>query len=372
MQIIHGRYEIMGKWRVAVIGCGMFANKQYFPYIPTAADACCVAACDIVEERARQACEEYGIPEWYSNVDDLIDKCNFDIAINATNIPAHHEINMKLLKAGKHLISQKPAALTVGDMDMQIEQAKKSNVLFTCVPIHMMRPDIRMAVQMIKDGAIGRIHSVKCTAAHGGPEYWQYREADPSWFYEPGAGALYDMGVHGIQQVTGIMGPARRLVAMAATSVKQRRVRSGAYDGKLIQSDKIPDNYIISFDFGDDRIGLVSTGFCELATRCVPLEIFGSEGTISFDPPGYIFANPKVYIDSLDRGIRGWVEPMDWLRPHPGSFNQCCCLTDIVHALETGEPPILSPYHARHIIEILCAIPKSLEIGGYVELHTTF
>lgn len=362
----------MGKWKVAVIGCGMFANKQYFPYISKVADATCVAACDIVPERAIKACEEYEIPEWYPNVDELLEKCEFDIAINATNIPAHHEINMKILKAGKHLISQKPAAPSVELMDMQIAQAEKSKVLFSCVPIHMMRPDIRMAKQMIKDGAIGRVHSVKCVAAHGGPEYWQYREADPSWFYEPGAGALYDMGVHGIQQVTGIMGPAKSICAMAATSMKSRRVRSGAYDGKQITSDKIPDNYFITLDFGDDRLGFISTGFCERATRCVPLEIYGSDGTISFDPPGYTFANPKVYIDSIERGIRGWMEPMDWLEPHPGSFNQCCCLTDMVNALESNTPLVLSAYHARHVIEILCAIPISIERRGYVDLKTTF
>ena len=55
---------------------------------------------------------------------------------------------------------------------------------------------------MMSDGTIGDPYYVKCNLSHGGPEYFQYRDADPSWFFEPGAGALVDMGVHGLQIVT--------------------------------------------------------------------------------------------------------------------------------------------------------------------------
>ena len=90
------------KWKVAVIGCGMFANGQYFPNISKEANAGCVAACDIVPERAQMAWQKYGIPEWYASVEELIEKCDFDIAIDAASIQAHHEINMAILGAGKH------------------------------------------------------------------------------------------------------------------------------------------------------------------------------------------------------------------------------------------------------------------------------
>ena len=102
----------MKTWKVAVIGCGMFANSQYLPNISKEANAVCVAAVDIVPERAVAACEKYGIPQHYASVYDLLAQCDFDIAIDAASIQAHHEINMAVLGAGKHLISQKPAAPT--------------------------------------------------------------------------------------------------------------------------------------------------------------------------------------------------------------------------------------------------------------------
>jgi UDP-N-acetyl-2-amino-2-deoxyglucuronate dehydrogenase len=360
------------KWRVAVVGCGNFAEWQYFDNIPKVADAECVAAVDIIPERARAAAAKHGIPNWYASVDELLAKCDFDIAIDAASIPAHHELNMALLTAGKHLISQKPAALNVADMNRQIAAAAAAGVKFACVPIHLMRPDIAMARQMIRDGAIGDVLSIKCVSCHGGPEYFQYRDADPTWFFEPGAGALYDMGVHALHQVTGIMGPAKRVACMGANALKQREVRSGLFDGKIIQTDKLPDNYFITLDFGNDKLGFVDTGFCQRATRSVPLEIFGEKGVISFDPPGTTWPNPKLYLDSPERGVRGWLEPQSWKDRRPANFNQCCCLKDLVDAIENDTHPVLSAEHARHVIEIMGAIPQAMAGGCCVNLETIF
>ena len=68
-------------WKVAVVGCGAFANWQYLPNIRKEANAEIVAAVDIIPERAQKACEDYNIPNWYESVYELIEKCDFDIAI---------------------------------------------------------------------------------------------------------------------------------------------------------------------------------------------------------------------------------------------------------------------------------------------------
>lgn len=360
------------KWKVAVIGCGSFANGQYLPNITKEADAECVAAVDIVEERAIAACKKYNIPNHYSSVYELIEKCDFDIAIDAASIQAHHEINMAVLGAGKHLISQKPAAPTVEALTEQIELAKEKGVKFVCVPIHPMRYDIARAKKLIEDGAIGNAYYAKCNLSHGGPEYFQFRDADPSWFFEPGAGALVDMGVHGLQIVTTIFGAAKRLSCMAKVTTPVRTVRSGSFDGKKIQTDKIPDQYIIALDFGGEKMALVDTGFSQKATRAPQLEIYGEEGTISFTKPYMTNPDPEVYIDSPERGIRGWITPMkNVFRPETLN-SQCCCLKDLIRAIENNTEPVLSPEHARHVLEIMCKIPEAIESGKTVDLKTTF
>lgn len=360
------------KWKVAVIGCGMFANGQYLPNIKKEANAECVAAVDIVFERAQAACEKYGIPHAYHDVYELIENCDFDIAIDAASIQAHHEINMAVLKAGKHLISQKPAAPTVEMLTEQIEAAKENGVKFVCVPIHPMRYDIAIAKQMMGDGTIGNPYYVKCNLSHGGPEYFQYRDADPSWFFEPGAGALVDMGVHGLQIVTTIFGAAKRFSCMAKVTTPVREVRSGAFDGKMIQTDKIPDQYIISLDFGGEKLALVDTGFSQKSSRAPQIEIFGDKGTISFTKPYMNNPIPEVYMDCPEKGIRGWITPSPWVKPPKKLISQCCCLGDIIDAIENETAPILSPEHARHVLEIMCKIPEAIETGKTIDLETTF
>lgn len=359
-------------WKIAVVGCGSFANDQYFPNITKEANAICVAACDIVPERAQAACEKYGIPNWYSSVYELIEKCDFDIAIDATSIQAHHEVNMAILGAGKHLVSQKPAAPTVEMLTEQIELAKAKKVKYVCVPIHPMRFDLAVAKQMMADGAIGNISYIKCNLAHGGPNYFQYRDADPSWFFEDGAGALVDMGVHGIQIVTHMFGPAKKISCLAAVTTPERTVRSGAYDGKKIKSDKIPDEYFINITFANGKIGLIDTGFSQKASKQPQLEIYGSEGTISLSSGYMQNPMPSVYMDAPERGIRGWVEPMTWKNIPEKLISQCCCIRDVIRAIEGDCDPVLTPEHARHVLEIMCKIPEAVKSGCTVELETTF
>lgn len=359
-------------WKVAVIGCGMFANAQYFPNISKEAKAICVAAVDIIEERAISACEKYSIPNHYKNVYELIENCDFDIAIDAASIQAHHEINIAVLGAGKHLISQKPAASTVSKLTEQIELAKKKGVKFVCAPIHAMRYDLNIAKQMIADKTIGNVYYAKCNMSHGGPEYFQYRDADPSWFFEPGAGALVDMGVHGLQIITSIFGAAKKIACMAKVTTPVRKVRSGAFDGKRIESSKIPDQYVITLDYGDGKMALIDTGFSQKASKAPQLEIYGDEGTISFTKAYMSNPIPEVYIDSPERGIRGWVTPNEWVKPPKKLISQCCCLADLVDAVEQDREPVLSAEQARHILEIMCKIPEAYETGKTVMLETKF
>ncbi len=360
------------QWKVAVIGCGMFATGQYLPNISKEADAVCVAVCDIVEERAISAAEKFGVPEWYTSVGDMIEKCDFDIAIDAASIQAHHEINMAILGAGKHLISQKPAAPTVEQFTEQIELAKKMGVKFNCAPVHPMRYDLNVAKQMIADGAIGNLTYIKCNASHGGPEYFQYRDADPSWFFEEGAGALVDMGVHGLQMVSTLFGPIKSISCVAAVTTPVRTVRSGKFDGLRIKADMLPDQYLISLKFANGKIGFIDTGFSQKASKAPQLEIFGDEGTIAITKPYMDNSLPEVYMDCPERGIRGWVAPMSWVKRPEKLKSQCCCLRDLIRSIEGSCDPVLSAEHARHILEVMCKIPEAIESGATVDMETTF
>jgi predicted dehydrogenase len=359
----------MKTWKIAIVGLGDIAEHTYMAQMPRISRAEVVACCDLKPDRTALFQEKFGIPRAYSNVEELLAKEDFDILMDTASISAHYDINMKAIKAGKHLYSQKPIGLTVEQATDMIEAAKKAGVKFAASPIHMLRGDIQEAKRLIDSGIIGKVTLVRAMAAHGGPEYFQYRVNDPSWFYEPGAGALYDMGVHALHQVTGLLGPAKSVSCIAAVSSPKRKVRSGSFDGKPIESNKLFDNYLIHLDFGNGALADIVTGYCAKASNASPLEIYGEYGSIIFTDEA---KSPlKVYIDEPDRKIRGWLEEQPQERPK-GEFFQCSCITDLINAIEEDRQPLIRPEHARHVIELMCSIEECAKDGRQRSLSTIF
>jgi predicted dehydrogenase len=359
----------MKTWKIAIVGLGDIAEHCYMAQMHRNSRVEVVACCDIKPERTALFQKKFGIPKSYPKIEDLLEKEDFDILMDTASIPAHFELNMKALKAGKHLYSQKPIGLTVAQATEMITTAEKMGVKFAAAPIHMLRNDIREAKRLIDGGVIGKINLVRAMAAHGGPEYFQYRVNDPSWFYEPGAGALYDLGVHALHMVTGILGPAKKVACTAAVSSPLRTIRSGSFNEKLIHSNKLFDNYLIQLDFGNGTIADITTGFCIKATTAPSLEIYGEYGSIIFtDNPDRPL---KIYIDEPDKKIRGWIDEQPQERPEP-EFYQCSCIADLIEAIENNRPSRIPPEHARHVIDLICNIEECAKDGKVRQLTTSF
>jgi len=100
--------------------------------------------------------------------------------------------------------------------------------------------------------------------------------------------------------------------------------------------------------------------------------VFGERGTISFTRPYMTNPMPEVYMDCPEKGIRGWIQPMEWVTHQQKLISQCCCLGDLIRAIKEDKTPVLSPEHARHVLEIMCKIPEAIETGSRVKLETTF
>lgn len=365
----------MKVWKIGVVGCGNIAETVYIPQMAKISNAVITAVCDNNTERARQIAEKFGIPEYYDDLDEFLKKADVEICMSVAAIIGRHEVNMKILNAGKHLYSQKPFAPDAEAATEQIEAAKRNHVVLSTAPAHRNRPEIRKAKRLIEEGMIGHPSLIKMDVTHGGPEYYQYRDTDPSWFYKKGAGALPDLGVHGIDQVVALMGPVKELACMATVSEPRRTIRSGALDGQQFDSSEVPDNYLISLDFGNGTLGIVNTGFIEKANvhPGAGIEIYGDKGTIAVDGGiGYTgMADVHVYIDKPEIGLRGWIDPEPVREKPQEEYFQAQVISDLIDAIEKDHAPRLSPEHSRHVIEVLGAIEKAAVSGERVKIRTT-
>ncbi len=365
----------MKVWKIGIVGCGNIAETVYIPQMDKIQNAEITAVCDSNEKRAKQVAKKFSIREWYGNIDKFLASADVEICMSVSSIIGRHELNKKILNAGKHLYSQKPFAPDVEAATEQIELAKKRGVVLSTAPVHRNRPEIRLAKKLIDEGMIGHPSLIKMDVTHGGPEYYQYRDSDSSWFYRKGAGALLDLGVHGIDQVVALLGPVKCLSCMAAVSEPRRRVCSGALDGQEFDSSELPDNYLISLDFGHGTLGMVNTGFIEKANvhPGAGIEIYGDRGTIAVDGGiGYSgIAAVHVYVDKPEIGLRGWIDPMPINEPFQEEYFQAQVITDLIEAIEQKHSPRLSPEHSRHVIEVLEAVERAAETGNRVRLNTT-
>jgi len=313
-------------------------------------DAELVAVCDNVASQLAYAQETFDIPLGFSNIDELLEDVDCDVVVDTASIPAHYEINLKALRAGKHLYSQKPITLTVEEATTLIETAKANNLKISASPIHMLRPTIQTIRKMVQSGALGTIAFARLRSSHGGPEYYQTgRLTDPSWFYEPDAGPLFDLGVHGLHQLTGILGPAKAVACFSGISVPERAASGcgGDYEGVPFPV-KIDDTTLMMLDFGDNVFAFIDSTYSVKAYQGPSLEVFGSKGVLSNDRRA---EEPLQFYQAYPEGDkeRGWSAPES---PDEMRY-QSIGVRDLLDAIKEDRAPVLTAEHARHVIEIM-------------------
>ncbi len=330
-----------------------------------------VAVCDLVESRATQAAARHSVPQVYTDLDEMLEKSGIDLLVNTTHIQAHFDVNLRALKAGKHVYSEKPMTGTVQEATILIEEAESRGLKLGAAAATMLNPVNQKIQALIRNGAIGQVSFAIAHHSHSGAAglllfQWQ---TDPTWFYKPGAGPLVDLGVYGLHSLTGLLGPAKAVTCRTGISVPHRVVRTGPYKGKEIEVE-MDDNTQIMLDFGDATFATLDASYCVRARLGPTMQIFGSDGTIAV----HDFGAPhpfSVYRDDVATGIHGWTD-MDlmsdekrWTLPS-GVEHLIECI------LDPEKPVVPSAEHARHVIEIMTRCYDAAREGRTLRLETTF
>lgn len=124
----------MKKVRIGIIGCGGIANQKHFPALSAYPDECeMVAFCDLIEERAKKACEKYGAPgaKVYTDYHELLKDASIDTVHVLTPNVAHSPITVAAFEAGKNVMCEKPMAHTTEAAQAMMDAWKKSGKKFT-------------------------------------------------------------------------------------------------------------------------------------------------------------------------------------------------------------------------------------------------
>jgi predicted dehydrogenase len=334
-----------------------------------------IAVADPVAERAQSVAAQYGIPEVYPTLEAMLERSDIDLVINLTPIPLHGATSKTILEAGKHLVIEKPIAATMEEADELIALANAKGLTYVVAPPNLLYPNRVEAQRLLAAGAIGKVAFARVRASHGGPAVGAW-PLDPTWFYQEGSGPLLDMGVYGIHDITGLLGPAKRVVAFSGITEKVRTVRGGPFKGKQIDVTA-DDNTLFMLDFGESTFAVIDGTFNVNAAKSPQIEIFGRAGTINLYNHYQQDAPAPLELYRLDAapGVDGWIQMGGRLASAQAQqlrYRRALMVKHLVECINEGKRPVLSADHARHALEIMIKAIESARSGRAIELTTTF
>jgi predicted dehydrogenase len=364
------RAGILGAGTIATSRNGFLPGMTIMPEIVST-----VAIADPVLERAKSVASQFGIERAFASLEEMLESADLDLVVNLTPIPLHTSTSRTILQAGKHLVIEKPVAGTLEEADELIELAEKNKVAYVVAPPNMLYQNRQDAKSLLAKGAIGRPCFARVRGSHGGPASGAW-PLDPSWFYQTGSGPLLDMGVYGIHDITGLLGPAKRVVAYSGITEPVRTVRKGPFAGTEIEVT-VDDNTLMMLDFGDSTFAVVDGTYNVNAAKSPQIEIFGRQGTLNLFNTHSDTSSPPLEIFRLDAvpGIDGWISPKHTGGPYQQDWDQLkrgVLIKDLVMSLREGRRPVANAYHARHALEIMNKAVESAKSGTAIELQTTF
>jgi predicted dehydrogenase len=359
----------MDKVRVGVVGCGVIANQTYLPgIVGFAAAAELVAVCDAQRELAERAAQRFGAREVYGDYAEMLTRAPIDAVVVLTNIQSHAANVLAGLQAGKHVYTEKTMATSLEEADRCIAEAARRNLLLTCAPPVMLNATNQRVKDLLARGAIGRVNFVRARHSHGGPAASRNWTADPTWFYKPGAGPILDLGVYAFHELTGILGPVRRVTAMAGIAMPVRPIRSGPAKGGTIQVET-NDNALTLLDFGDATFAVVDSTYCVPAAKGPRTEYYGSEGTLNVNDRWSSEPPLELYRDDERLDVRGWL-PIQM--EGASRWSLASGVGHLVDCIREGRRPIISAEHARHCLEVMLMSMEAARTGATQEVRSTF
>ena len=347
------------KIKVAVIGCGSVSG-QYLPHLSKSPYVELVSACDIIHQRAIDRAAAFKILQHYSHIDQQLAGPSFDLLVNLTDMQEHGRLNKQALLAGRHVWSEKPMANTYKEGKALLDLAASKKLRIWGAPAVVNSPQFAFMSKAIRDGKLGKVSSAHAHYGHLGPTW-------SAFFYEKGGGSLPDLGVYNLATLTGLLGPAKSVIAMTSTVTPERTV-----DNKGKIKVEAEDNAMVIMDHGNGTLSHVQCGFNYFdpyghegkGQDQHTITIWGTHGNMGL--VGYDWAPFGVDLATLDH------EKPQRFVPDPGDYVWQQGATVIATSLVTEKEPLIAAEHALHVLEIIEAARASGDSGRKIHLQSTF
>ncbi|MEN6328407.1 MAG: Gfo/Idh/MocA family oxidoreductase [Syntrophomonas sp.] len=200
---------------LGLIGCGRI-SKNHFEAIAAQADAQCIACCDIIEERAREAAEKYNIPNWTTNYEEMLSDSNIDLISICTPSGLHPQHGILAARAGKNVLTEKPMGCRIKDADELIRTCDETGVKLFVVLQNRLNPAIQLVRRAYEEGRFGKIYMIISNVFWTRPQdYYDMAPWRGTW--ELDGGAFMNQACHYVDMVQWFGGPMEEVKSITAT-----------------------------------------------------------------------------------------------------------------------------------------------------------
>ncbi|WP_314590534.1 Gfo/Idh/MocA family oxidoreductase [Paenibacillus terrigena] len=330
--------------RFGIAGCGHIASK-HIAAIAMLDEAKLHAVCDKDEERMQKAVGSLIDVQMYSNYSEMLRDEEIDVVIICTPSGLHSQMAIAAAHTGKHIVVEKPIALTLEDADAIIKACHENRVKLAVVHPNRYRPAMLELKRMWDEGRFGRISHVSVLVRWNRDDRY-FGSADWRGTKEMDGGVLMNQGIHAMDLIAWLLGDATEVRAMTARRFRQ------------IETEDVA---IASLRFKDGALGSV-----EVSSTVYPksleeqIAIFGEFGTVVIGggPTAHRIVEWKFESmtdeESLQLQERVNVEPY-------GESGHLSILRDMVQAIKRDERPSIQGEDGRSALKLVLDIYTAAE-----------
>jgi predicted dehydrogenase len=280
--------ENLGKLSWGVIGAGGIADRRTLPGMVLAGNASLAAVMEIDESAAEALREKYHASRAYTSDEDLLTDPAVDAVYIASPVCAHYKQALAAIRAGKHILIEKPVAMNIEEGEELVRLCAEKNLWFSAGFMMRFHPCHRRLREIIVSGKLGKIVSLRAQLSCWYPEIKGAWRQDPAF---SGGGSLMDMGIHCVDLLQYLTGSrAVRVCAMTGTKVFSYPVEDSASlileleNGALAYVDA---NFNIPDEASESRLEIYGTGGSALAAGTIGQTSGGNCSIVYSDPGGY-------------------------------------------------------------------------------------
>ncbi len=339
--------------RVGLIGCGKIA-RTHAHSLRHLDEADFIACCDQDEARARDLAATYGVPNVFTDLNELLKSGLVDVVLVCTPHPAHERVVVAAAEAGVHVLCEKPIAITLDEADRMIDAADRAGVAFGVIFQRRFWPAAQRVRAAIDDGRLGTLTLGECSVRIWRPE--AYFASDPwrgKWATE-GGGVLMNQAVHAIDQLLWFMGDPVEVVGRHAT------LRHGAYID-------VEDTAVATLVFASGALGIIQAASTFEPGFGFRVAVHGNNGaavSIWETREGEQGIN-DVWTVAGEEEFRAAWELEDTGNPGFPGFH-ALQIQDFLQAVRDGRAPAVTGRDARNSLQVILAIYESSRTGDPV------